>query len=360
MKQLVIRLRALAEVMETFPEFGRVRRSVLEKWVKQELGRLDALEAWNKGVIGKAPQSIYHVAASTLPVSLWQTLVCGLVLGARNLVKLPSGVDQKTYKRFPEALPKPLRRLVVYEEGFDADRMREADAVVVMGDDRTLALIREQMLPHQRFIGYGTKVSFLCGSVQRLSDRKKSQAFKNIARDVLKYNHAGCLAPRGIFLAPSENVKAFCQRLSEAFEKELSKIEGWKISRSEALKMQEYRALAYFKGNPVYPESLAASRFSLVIQKCAELALTDAPLSLPVVPLSSWNELSQLSKFKNKISTVGCVGEPLPAEAEKTWMELGVTRFCKAGAMQMPSIFWKHDGSDTLRPFIQWVYRDRC
>jgi hypothetical protein len=360
MKTLAIRLQALAKTMAKFPEFGKIKHEDLVKWVKEELGTLDRLETWHNRVIGIAPRSIYHIAASTLPVSLWQTLLCGLTLGAQNFVKLPSGVDWKPYKRFSEALPKSLRHLVVYEEKFNANQMQAADVVVVMGEDQTLAAIRGQMLPHQRFIGYGTKVSFLCGSVKKLSNRKKNEAFKNIVKDVLQYNHAGCLAPRGIFLAPDEDAEMFCQKLSKALENALIKAQEWKVSRSEALKMQEYRAVAHFKGNPVYPQNLSALRFSLVISKCTKLALTDAPLSLPVVTLSSWRELKLLSGLKNKISTVGCVGESLPAEAQKAWIELGVTRFCKSGAMQMPSIFWKHDGYDTLRPFIHWVHRDQC
>lgn len=358
MKRLVNRLRVLARVMRTFLEWRDVKEEDLRKWVQEELGRLDALEKWQDGGIGVPPKTIYHVAAATLPVSLWQTLVCGLVLGAKNYVKLPTGVDEAAYRKFSDALPKELRDRVEYEDKFSAERVRSVDAVVVLGENRTLAAIRALMEPHQRFVGYGTKFSFLCGGVREVSKSERDAVWRHAARDVLSYGHAGCLAPRGIFLAPGEHVDVWCEHFSAALEKDLVSGCGMKISRAEAIQMQGYRATAYFKSKSVYPAELSCRGFTLVVTDCAGMELTDVPLALPVVALSSWDELRQLDWAKHKISTVGWMGRRMPKLAEEAWRELGATRFCKAGRMQQPSVFWKHDGDYTLRPFMRWIQRE--
>jgi hypothetical protein len=347
--------------MAGFPEFAGTRYEDLMAWVVEELGSLDGLESWRGGMKAVAPRMIYHVAAATLPVSLWQTLVCGLVLGAINRVKLPSGVDSSGYRRFSEALPRGLRELVVYEDGYCVERMREADVVVVLGEDDTLARIRGQLLPQQRWVGYGTKVSFLCGGLRGLSEGAAREVLERVVQDVVAYRHVGCLAPRAIFLAPGEDGDGFCVRLCEVVKGGVGTVgEQW-VQRSEALLIQAFRAEALFKGVRVYPKLLLGSSLTLVVGGLRNGLWTEAPFCLPVVILKGWEELRAMKKLKGKVSTVGWIGRgTMPEVALKIWMELGATRFCKAGRMQQPSVFWKHDGYDTLRSFVRWVQRDGC
>ncbi|MDW8349746.1 MAG: acyl-CoA reductase [Verrucomicrobiae bacterium] len=356
---LARRLSLLAQTLRRLPEFGNPTLDDLQNWVKEELGSIDALDRPSKNLQAIAPRYIYHIAASTLPISLWQTLLRGLVLGSYNIVKLPSNVRPETYRRFSDALPTSLRKMVTYQRQFDLRTFQQADAIIALASDATIQELRRHLLPHQRFIAYGTKWSFLCGTFYSQPSNSKVSILHAVARDFLTYHHTGCLSPRAIFLSPQDDALDFAKGLLDVIvhNKSQSHSPPLSLTLSEKLLIQDCRARAHFKRQPLFFSEIEGWPYTLIVQSLSEFQMVDAPFVLPIVSLSSWNQLSELKSLSNKISTVGFFGS-VPSLVEKIWIELGATRFCPAGSMQFPPLNWKHDGDYTLRPLIRWVSKD--
>ena len=93
------RAESIACAAESFhPLLGPTSARDLLAWVAAELGDASALDRWftHGGARTKAlaPSVILHVVSGNTPHAALQSLIGGLLLGSRNLVKLPgSGLD---------------------------------------------------------------------------------------------------------------------------------------------------------------------------------------------------------------------------------------------------------------------------
>ncbi|MFM5987908.1 MAG: acyl-CoA reductase, partial [Sphaerospermopsis kisseleviana] len=114
------RTEAIAMAAEPFRALlGPTTAEDLLAWLHAELGSSEALDLWV--TCGKAktkaiaPETILHVVSSNTPHAALQSLIGGLLLGSRNLVKLPRGgiieVDE-----FVSGLPEALRAKVEIAE----------------------------------------------------------------------------------------------------------------------------------------------------------------------------------------------------------------------------------------------------
>ena len=122
----------------------------LRRWLRAELGAVDALErAQHRAghrVQAHAPRSIYHVCAGNLSVSAEKSLLDGLILGAQNILKLPSVREEDDVAQAIEAsiarLPAPLRALVQTERAVNRANFAAADVIIAFGDETTITELR--------------------------------------------------------------------------------------------------------------------------------------------------------------------------------------------------------------------------
>src|SRR5271168_2151079 len=121
-------------------------RAELLRLLRAQLGHADALDVWIQRdgvrVRARAPKIIYHVCAGNLAVSAWTSLAHGLLLGAHNIVKLPSDREDSSARReildFIRGLPRPLRKLVETHRALDTELLHQAEVVVAFGSDTTM------------------------------------------------------------------------------------------------------------------------------------------------------------------------------------------------------------------------------
>ena len=111
------RAEAIAEAAAEFSDLlGPTGAEDLMGWVAAELGHPGALDTFvpQGGAKARAlaPGTILHVVSGNTPHAALQSLIGGLLLGSRNLVKLPRG-GLAAVEQFLRALPGDLRALLV-------------------------------------------------------------------------------------------------------------------------------------------------------------------------------------------------------------------------------------------------------
>ena len=347
------RLDLLAKAFPTlFP------RKELRKLLQTQLGHVDALDRWivrhGKQMRARPPKLIYHICAGNLAVSAWTSLAHGLLLGAQNVIKLPSEREDSSARAeiidFIAHLPSPLRRLVETHRTIDDQRFAEADVIVVFGSDATLKTLRARTRPDQRFIGHGHAVSLLWLANP---DRMTSREFDACAVDVLTYDQLGCLSPQAVYFPTGTNVDALGQKLAQALERVWRKTEPIpKRGLAVAARITEARDLAAALGHGCWlPHHLGWT------------VIHDPDPMFKASPLHGTIYLRQVSEKKlesalapvaGKISTVGLAGKT-SSRLRDLFFSLGVSRFCEAGRMQFPPLSWQHDGRAALGDLVTWT-----
>ena len=344
-------------------------RAELARLLRTQLGHVDALDGWIERdgvrVRARAPKTIYHICAGNLAVSAWTTLAHGLLLGARNVVKLPGDRDGDSVARreildFIRGLPAPLRKLVETHRALDADLLWQADVVVAFGSDSAMENLHAQT--RNKFIAHGHALSLLWLADPNRLTAKQARA---CAVDVLTYDQLGCLSPQAIYVPPGTDFDLLGRKLALALEAQWQTLEK-KPGRplAVAARIAEARDVAFALGHRVWLPPKKHLGWTLIHDP--DPTFQPSPLH-GVIYLRQAGESTlakALASVAGRISTVGVAGAlsagrsaagQMSSRLEKVFLSLGVSRFCAAGHMQFPPLTWHHDGRAALADLVTWV-----
>jgi hypothetical protein len=335
-------------------------RAELLGLLRAQLGHVDALDVWiprdGIRVRARAPKIIYHICAGNLAVSAWTSLAHGLLLGARNVMKLPGDREDSSVRReildFIRGLPAPLRKLVETHRALDTDLLHQAEVVVAFGSDTTMKSLRALIRWDQKFIAHGHALSLLwLTDPKRLTPRQA----RACAVDILTYDQLGCLSPQAIYVPPRTDFDALGRKLAHALEAHWRGLKN-KPARplSVAARIVEARDLAHALGHRVWLPPKNHLGWTLIHDP--DPAFQPSPLH-GVIYLRQAAESRlpiALASVAGRISTVGIAGR-LSARLENIFLNLGVSRFCAAGHMQFPPLTWHHDGRSSLADLVTWI-----
>jgi hypothetical protein len=338
--------------------------AALRRLLDQQLGHIDALERWitRDGVCvrARAPKMIYHICAGNLAVSAWTSLAHGLLLGARNVVKLPGEREDATARigilDFIAGLPAPLRRLIETHRKLDEKLLAEAEVIVAFGSDATMESLRARTGWNQRFIAHGHALSLLWIAEP---DRLTTPEARACAIDILTYDQLGCLSPQAIYFPAKASGAALGDRLASALETEWRRITP-KPARplAVAARIEEARDVAWARGHRVWLPP--GGHLGWTVIHDPDPAFQPSPLhGVIYLRQASGSRLrAALASAAGRISTVGIAGKT-SSRLESLFLSLGVSRFCAAGRMQFPPLTWHHDGRAPLRDMVTWIDTER-
>ena len=347
----------IAGISHAFPR--QFSRPALEGVLREQLGNVEVLDRWiprnGRRIRAIAPKTIYHLCAGNLAVSAVTSIVHGLLLGARNFVKLPSAREESAARQeivtFVRGLSPALRELTTLHSALDERALRRADVIIAFGSDATMEALRQQSHARQRFIAHGHAVSLLWMAKKETPSKAQARA---CAIDILTYDQLGCLSPQAIYLPRDANITKFSAALAEALEDE------WRTLHSKpkrglgvAALVQEARDLARAQGHDIW---LPASRhLGWTVIHDPNPVFKPSPLHgvIYLRPVLIGKLAAALKPVAGRISTVGVVGRLSPPDREM-FLKLGVTRFCRAGQMQFPPLTWHHDGRPSISDLVTW------
>lgn len=352
------------------------RAPQLHRFVAEDFANPKVLDEFQPAAKGGAvrafgPDLLAHSWSGNVPaLPLW-SLVCGLLVKAGNVGKLPSAepVFASLFARLLAEIHPPLADClaIVWWKGGDAASasaaFAEADTVLAYGGNDAIAQVRAQVPVTARFLGYGHKLGFGMIARAALDAQRAPVAARLAAHDIVRYEQQGCYSPhqffveRGARVSPREfahylsaelrNLQQRYPRRALALE-EAQALAGWRQSHElrgfadEGVEVLADAQSAWSVACEDQPRGLAPSAGARSILVSAVDSLDD------VVPL-----LAPHARF---LQTVGIAAEPRELyRLAESLGRAGVTRVCALGAMTSPEAGWHHDGRFNLLDLVRMV-----
>jgi hypothetical protein len=298
-------------------------------------------------------------------------MIRGLLIGSAQFIKCPEGsafLPKLFAHSLYDAHPKlgacvELASWPGGNELLEEALFGQSDCVVATGRDETLASVRSRILPSQRFVGYGSKVSFAYIQKDMLSRAMAKELAKNTAQDVASWNQLGCLSPHLVYVEKDGAVgpEMFSEMLAEALEEIESTQPRGDIPSSEeehiAYKRNFYEGRSNGTGDVRQWKSDGDTNWTVVYEEDPVFTTSCLNRFVHVKTVKDVEEMLRVAEMaRNQVSTVGLSAPKNDAEyIVKQLAHWGVTRICPIGQMQNPPLGWRHDGRPPLGDLVTWI-----
>ncbi len=350
----------------------QLQRFVAEDFANPKL--LDEFQPRPKGGAARAfgPELLFHSWAGNVPaLPLW-SLVCGLLVKAGSIGKLPSAepLFASLFARLLGEVHPPLADClaVVWWKGGDEEQAdavyAEADTVLAYGGNATLDEIRRRLPVTTRFLPYGHKLGFGMVGVAALDPLRGPATARLAAHDVMRYDQQGCYSPhvfyveRGGQVSPREfahylagelaNLQHRFPRRALALE-EVAAVAGWRqagelqsLSTAGGVELIGGDGAAWGLTYSEQPQALAPTALNRSIQVVAVERLDDV--------------IAQVQAHRPFLQTAGLAVAPAELfRLSELLGAAGVTRISAIGSMTSPEAGWHHDGRFNLLDLVRIV-----
>jgi hypothetical protein len=344
------RIGAVASAASDYPWLGDLTAESILRWIELELG--DLLREGEPSAYGQQHcfarplTPILHVVSGNTPHAALQSLIRGIIVGAENWVKLPRGglpeVDE-----FSLRLPSALRPELAVQ--LNPSWAEDAEAVLVYGSDETIREFSQRLLPAQRLLAHGHRISF--GLIWGSYDRR---VVDGAARDVFVFDQLGCLSPQFYYVAGNSEgfASLLARRLEELCRATPATRRGHEIAAALRGCREEWKFRAAIEPGVVVWESTGTLDWVVIHDPGSVPAANPLYRTIFVKPMPS--ELgSAVAPIRRQISTIGV--HPVNLESVRQAIGLGAQRVCRIGQMQNPPLTWHHDGWPTLASLVRYV-----
>jgi hypothetical protein len=293
--------------------------------------------------------------AGCIPTAAFAALLYPLLAGSTVYAK-PSSADPVSARLFRDSLSSADPALgEAIRIGEDTEALREADAVVVHGQDETVAAVRERVPVDRIFVGYGHRLSV--AAIGSGVDAETSA--RPLALDVALYDGRGCLSPAYILVEdrPSGRAEALARALAAELERLATELPRGSLEAGEEAWVHDRRARAAVRdGTKLFmPDSSTA--WTVLLEAPESRPAPGTLRTVPVVPIPDSEALAQWCEgLSPHVSSLGQGGwGPRASRLAEIVARAGGSRVCPLGRMQRPPIDWHHDGTGPLSALVRRV-----
>ena len=352
------------------------RAPQLHRFVAQDFANPKVLDGFQPALKGGAlrafgPALLAHVWAGNVPgLPLW-SLVCGLLVKAGNIGKLPSAepVAASVFARLLAEVHPPLAGClaIAWWKGGTADPAgtlyREAETVLAYGGNTALGEVREQVPVTTRFLGYGHKLGIALVGRAALDMQRGPATARLAAQDMVRFEQQGCYSPHVLYVerGGATSPRQFAQHLAAELANLAHRHPRRVLALEDAAAVSRWRQSAEWQG-------LAGQGGELLGSDDAPWAVAFHDAPQPVAPSAGYRSivvsavdrlddvLPQLAPHAAFLQTAGLATTPqeLYRLADLLGRE-GVTRIAPIGTMTQPEAGWHHDGRFNLADLVRIV-----
>lgn len=354
--------------------FKTFRAPQLHRFVAEDFANPKVLDGFQPAAKGGAvrahgPQLLVHSWAGNVPaLALW-SLICGLLVKAGNIGKLPSAepLFAGWFAKLLAEVHPPLADClaVVWWRGAGEDDAAalyaQADTVVAYGGNDALHAIQRRLPVTTRFLPHGHKLGFGVVSAAALDAQKAPALARRAAWDVMRYDQQGCYSPqifyvqRGGLVSPRDFAAYLAGELANLHRR----------FPRRALDLAESAALAKWRQSIEWqlPSNAAdvligdpdAAWTVSYVDTAPSLSPTALQRSIVVAGIDTLDEVAaRVAPHHHYLQTAGVAATP--EELYRLADQLGaagVTRVSAIGAMSMPEAGWHHDGRFNLLDLVR-------
>lgn len=351
------RAQALAAAAEPFCALlGPTSADDLLGWLRAELGDAESLDRWVDHGRAKAkaisPGVILHVVSGNTPHAALQSLIGGLLLGSRNLLKLPRG-GLVEMDEFILRLPEAMRSNVETATDLPDAWLGSAEAVIVYGADETVAALRARVAAGKIFIGHGHK-----SSLGIVWDDPEFSSCAGAARDASIFDQQGCLSPQVFYVRESRAglARSYAGHLASAMDQFNRTHPRGPLTVEEKAEIANLRAAYRFRAagdlRVALWEGGGNMDWTVIYEEDAWFAASPLHRVIFVKPLPD-DLAAAVGPASDHIGAVGLW--PCTEELADRFADLRPSRFCPIGRMQDPPWTWHNGGIPCLASLVKWV-----
>ena len=369
------RVRATSEIVErtgyTIPVveyaldalFGAIRSDALFETIRRELGDLAELDGPTARVY---PLGRVAILSSRTTIGVAVPPMC-FALAAKNDVLVKDREDAlvaafartlvEELDAFAEAI-----EVATWDGEHDGSRLHDVDAIVVFGNDETIARVAADRAGRARTIGFGsrTSIGFLDEAAQR-DDRTIDAALAAAARDASLYEGEGCLSLHALFIerTAARTPREVAERFARAMESATTEFPVGERSAASRAAMLQARNLAAFRaatgrGGAWCDEALS---YLLLLDPPDREPPPFLPRTVALVPVESFEEVARyIERFALPIEALGVTGTG-HIDTERA-SRIGAARIAALGEMQRPPLQTHHGGRPRIAEYVRFLDRD--
>lgn len=363
--------------------FKTFRAAQLHRFVAEDFANpklLDGFQPTPKGGAVRAfgPDLLVHNWAGNVPaLALW-SMVCGLLVKAGNIGKLPSAepLFAGWFARLLAEVHPPIADCfaVVWWRGAGEDGASggasalyaQADTVLAYGGNEALDAIRRRLPVTTRFLPHGHKLGFGVVSASALDAHKAPTLARLAAWDVMRYDQQGCYSPhvfyvqRGGVVSPrafADHLAGELANLHRRFPRRpLSVEDSAAVARWQ--QAVEWKALSSPSGQEAADQLIGApsAAWSVAYSDTPQpLAPTATQRTIQVVAVDALDDVVPLvAPHSRFLQTAGVAAAPAELFRLAGLLgAVGVTRISAIGAMSAPEAGWHHDGRFNLLDLVR-------
>ena len=352
------------------------RAPELHRFVAEDFANpkvLDEFQPAMKGGMVRAigPGLLAHSWAGNVPgIPLW-SLVCGLLVKAGNVGKLPSAepVFATLFARLLAEIHPPLGECMamVWWKGASpaiaAPLYAQAEVVLAYGSNETITQVRSLVPITTRFIPYGHKLGVALVGRAALDTARGPATARLVAHDVVRYEQQGCYSPHMVYVERGGRVspREFAQYVAAALANLAHRYPLRTLQFEETTAIADWRRAAEVR-------AMSGERFELIGAERATWAIAYSDTPLAIEPGATHRTLSVVAvdTLEHAVECIApgarflqTVGVAVDARAlhplAQKLSAIGATRITAIGRMTQPEAGWHHDGRCNLADLVRFV-----
>jgi Acyl-CoA reductase (LuxC) len=360
--------------------FKNFRAPQLRRFVAEDFSNPLALDGFQPAAKGGAvrafgPGLLVHSWAGNVPaLALW-SFVCGLLVKAGSIGKLPSAepLFAGWFAQLLAEVHPPLADCfaVVWWKGAGGDDAAalyaQADTVLAYGGNESLDAIRRRLPVTTRFLPHGHKLGFGVVTAAALDALDAPAVARRAAWDVMRYDQQGCYSPHVFYVQRGGAVspRAFAGYLAGELAQLARRFPRRPLDVEESAAVAGWRQALEWRGLSS-PGGAAADELIGTPEDAWSVAYGDAPQplsptalqrSVQVVAVDALDDVQRaIAGHGAFLQTAGVAASPEELQRLAALLgAAGVTRISAIGAMSTPEAGWHHDGRFNLLDLVRMV-----
>ncbi|MBX9688300.1 MAG: hypothetical protein K2X27_16445 [Candidatus Obscuribacterales bacterium] len=233
--------------------------------------------------------------------------------------------------------------------------LKNADAVIVWGDEGAISGVRAISPPHARFIEWGPKISFAYFASESLNDKESLQG---LAREICRMEQQACSSPQCVFveLESPADLRAFGERLAVELAEASKLIAPREASAEEQAEISLVLELCRQESCLDLSEIIEDEngKWRIMIEYSSRLKASPLYRSIWLKPIRRKEVLETLRPFRHFLQTAGlAAGRESLFELSELLTQSGVLRLTACGEMLESYSGEPHDGVFALQRYTR-------